>query len=393
MTDLREFMKLVKLQFLQKPNNAFLSTLLYNFKIVTDSGERTISHDLTNQQMYINPDWFTSLSPAVAAGVLAEQLYHIGFLHEWRRGQRNPELYQQACDQVVRHMIQKSGFQLPEASASVLNDEYKNASTEVVYQHMEREYKGNPPNNQDDPLGHDVNKNSTQKQTGNSKAHNQMQKLLQQATTAEKVVSGKDPTDFGAEFEQLFKEITKGKLDWLTILQNYLNDMTRGELNFHEFNRRMIQFDMYFPTQESEKQIKKVALAFDVSGSVSEEQIKYFLNEMKSIKAQLNPEIIDVVSFNHEIADIFTIERNDNFDNVVLDIGGGTDLEPVFNYYKKPKNKPEFLLVFSDLEVRPIDEEDKPDFHTVWICIDNPRATVNFGKLIHITSEDINESL
>ena len=31
----------------------------------------------------------------------------------------------------------------------------------------------------------------------------------------------------------------------------------------------------------------------------------------------------------------------------------------------------------------------KTPFETIWICIDNPEATVNFGKLIHITSEEL----
>jgi len=71
----KEFLKLAKLQFLQKPNNAFLSTLLYNFKVVDDSGESTISHNLDTQELHINPEWFTKLTPAQAAGALVEQLY------------------------------------------------------------------------------------------------------------------------------------------------------------------------------------------------------------------------------------------------------------------------------------------------------------------------------
>ena len=59
--------------------------------------------------------------------------------------------------------------------------------------------------------------------------------------------------------------------------------------------------DLFLPDYKSENKISKVAVAFDVSGSVTKAQIKAFLNEMKVIKNQLDPETMDVVSFNHEI--------------------------------------------------------------------------------------------
>lgn len=390
----KEFLRLTKLHFLQKPNNAFLSTLLYNFTVVDDSGEQTISHNLDTQEIHINPDWFTELTPAQAAGALVEQLYHIGLLHEWRRGNRDAELYQKACDQVARHLVLTSGYELP-PDVPKPESQYKNCSTEVVYNYMEQEQQrkknnnnnGNGNGNIPDPLGRDVNQNSN----GNQQAQQKMHQALQQASAANEAVSGKSYASFGKEFEKLFKDITEGKLDWKTILQKWLNNLTQGELSFHRFDRRMIQFEMYFPDKISQHHIRKVALAFDVSGSVTKAQIKYFLDEMKSIKSQLDPEIIDVVSFNDHIVDIFKIKKQDNFDKVTLNIDGGTNLTPVFKHYSKPENKPEFLILFSDLECTPIPKNKTPKFPVIWICIDNPDAEVHFGKLLHIKSSDIKE--
>ena len=392
----REFLRLTKLHFLQKPNNAFLSTLLYNFKVIDDSKEQTISHNLDTQEIHINPDWFTKLTPAQAAGALVEQLYHIGLLHEWRRGNRDTELYQKACDQVARHLVLTSGYELP-PDVPKPESQYKNCSTEIVYNYMKQEQQrkknnnnngngnGNGNGNIPDPLGHDVNQNSN----GNQQAQQKMHQTLQQASAANEAVSGKNYASFGQEFEELFEDITEGKLDWRTILQKWLNDLTQGELSFLRFDRRMIQFEMYFPDKISQNHIRKVALAFDVSGSVTKDQIKYFLDEMKSIRYQLDPEIIDVVSFNHDIVDIFEIKKQDNFDKVKLNIDGGTNLTPVFKYYSKPENKPEFLILFSDLECAPIPKNKAPKFPVIWICIDNPNAQVHFGKLLHIKSSDI----
>lgn len=382
-----------KLHMLTKQHNAFLSSLLYNFEVIPDDqNTKTIHHNLTEGRIGVNSDWFCNLEPNFRATALAEQLYHIAFMHEWRQGAKDTELYQKACDQVVRNMLISAGFELlPDAPVET---KYKNLSVENVYTEMEKQWnKGNNKNNgndnrnNNDPLGNDVNPENTQGDVPSPQVQQRIQQALNSAAMAEEMTSGKQMAKEGQEFEQLFENINKGKLAWNIILQNYLNERTQGEITYERFDRRMLPYDLYLPTNISQVNINKVAVAFDVSGSVSEEQIKAFLREMHTIKDQLNPKKMDVVTFNHHIVDIFTFTEYDQINNVTMYIGGGTNLEPVFNHYLEPANKPEFLIVFSDLECLPIKE--KTPFDTIWICIDNPNAEVNFGKLIHITTEEL----
>lgn len=391
---LSEAIEEAKLRMLTKRNNAFLSTLLYNFKIIPSQDVETIQHSLEESIITINPDWFVRLPPTYAATALAEQIYHIGFMHEWRKGKKDHQLYQKACDQVVRNMLVTTGFNLlPEAPC---NTNYNNMSVESVYKEMEKDWnrgnnkhKNSKGNTRNDPLGNDVKDNSDNpdKAEGSPKAKQNLIDALTSAAMAEEMTSGKNPADYGGEFEDIFKKIKDGKLKWNIILQNYLNELTQGEISYERFDRRMIPFDLYLPTNISKGNINKIAVAFDVSGSVSKEQLTAFLKEMHSIKSQLNPKVMDVVTFNHSIVDIFTFTEYENIDNVKMRISGGTNLKPVFNYYLEPKNRPEFLIVFSDLECYPI--QDKTPFETIWICIDNKDAKVNFGKLIHISTEDL----
>lgn len=386
-----------KLHMLTKQHNAFLSSLLYNFEVIPDDqNTETIHHNLTEGRIGINSNWFCDLEPNFRATAIAEQLYHIAFMHEWRQGAKDPALYQKACDQVVRNMLVSAGFELlPNAPVEI---KYKNLSVENVYTEMEKRWsKGNNKNNENgngngnrnnnDPLGNDVKPENTQGDTPSPQVQQRIQQALNSAAMAEEMTSGKQMAKEGQEFEQLFENINKGKLAWNIILQNYLNERTQGEITYERFDRRMLPYDLYLPTNISQANINKVAVAFDVSGSVSEEQIKAFLREMHTIKDQLNPKKMDVVTFNHHIVDIFTFTEYDQINNVTMYIGGGTNLEPVFNHYLEPANKPEFLIVFSDLECMPI--KDKTPFDTIWVCIDNPRAEVNFGKLIHITTEEL----
>lgn len=386
-----------KLRLITKPHNAFIGSLLYDLSFEPTHSVDTVALDSLEQKLYVNPEYFCRLTHEQQATVLAHEVYHYALMHDVRRGMRDKALYQKASDEVVNNLLASSGFEIPPDVE--YDTKYKNMSTEYVYNFMEqeRQQKQNQNNNNNNnnnnqnqqnngPLGNDLfnnGSNMTQVQ------QNTIQQHIMKANTAEELASGigMQAGNSGSIFETLFKEITEGKLSWIEILQEYLNEFQQGGIDYTRYNRRYLPMDLYLPDNRTEEQIEKVALAFDVSGSVSEEQIKAFLHEMKAIKSQLNPKTMDVVTFNHKIVDIFTISESDNFDEVTMKISGGTDLHPVFNHYLKPENKPEFLIVFSDLECEPI-EEPTP-FNTIWICIDNNRAEVNFGKLFHIKSEDL----
>jgi len=67
---------------------------------------------------------------------------------------------------------------------------------------------------------------------------------------------------------------------------------------------------------------------------------------------------------------------------------GGTSLHCVFKHFDElPRRKqPKLLIVFSDLYCAKITK--KPNYDVIWICFDNPNAEVDFGKLIHVDSEN-----
>ncbi len=386
--------KEAKLRLINKPHNAFIGSLLYDLAFEPSREVKSVMLDSMNHSIKINPDFFCGMTHEQQASVLAHEVYHYALMHDVRRGHRNPQLYQKAADQVVNNLLEQGGFELP--FGVECDSKYRNMSTEHVYNLMEHEQKNNNNQNQDqnqnnnnDPLGNDLPSNSGNGDSGNNNQINRMQQNIMKANASEELTNGHGMThgNSGSVFEQLFKDIKEGKLSWIEILQEFLDDFVQGEQDWSKFNRRYLPYDLYLPDTQSENKISKVAVAFDVSGSVTKAQIKAFLNEMKVIKNQLDPETMDVVSFNHAIVDIFKIKSNDDFDEVKMNIDGGTDLDPVFNYYMKPENQPEFLIVFSDLYCDK--RKKKTPFETIWICIDHPDAQVNFGKLIHITSEEL----
>jgi predicted metal-dependent peptidase len=124
----------------------------------------------------------------------------------------------------------------------------------------------------------------------------------------------------------------------------------------------------------------KIYIVRDTSGSVYDEQLAAFMSEARAIKERLNPSEMQVVDFDTSIRSEYSFTRDQQLPNLLCTGRGGTDLHCVFEFYKtKP---PELLIIFSDLWCDEVTEI--PDYPVIFVCVDNPRAKVHFGELIHL---------
>lgn len=409
--DFAENLDLAKLMLMRKPPFAFLSSLLYQFNIEENRQTQTIAFDGIEKKLYVNPTWFNELSHEHQATSIAHSIMGYALQHDIRLGNRDPNRFQKASDHVINNILEDSGFEIPE---DALNDsKYKGKSVDNVYRLIEEEEKNDQDNNDDnqnnqnndgDSSGN--NDNSGGQDSGSNPnplsndltfksptVHQQNQRNtdLVNADTADKISNpNKSHGALGDALDDMFENIKKGSLDWRTILAEHMEDLSRGDRSYDRLDRRMLTMGLYAPDMQSINEINKVAVAFDVSGSVSREEITAFLREIQNIKESLNPEVLQIMTFNHKIVEKITFEQNEEIKDVKMKTGGGTDLAPVFKYYSEPKNEPTFLIVFSDLCCSQI--KKIPKYEVTWVCINNPEAKVKFGKLIHTTSEEFTES-
>lgn len=390
-----------KLTLLSKPHSAFLSSMLYNLKITEDSKVKTIAlatHTEVNQ-LLLNPIWFNALPLEHQLSSLMHIVLHYALQHDLRRGLREPKLYQKACDEVCNNMLEDMNYSLPEGETA--NKRFKDKALEAVYQYLEAEHKGEANNKglnnsilgyEDSPLGSDLidtmAEQGTDKQRDVSVQVKRNMEVLT-ANMAEEAQLNKSIGDTQEAFKSLFNEIQDGKLDWRTILASQLDELTARDLSYIHFNRRYLPYDLYLPDTSGIASIELITLAFDISGSVSKEEVKAFLNEIRKIKQDIEPEKLRIITFNTKIQEIIDIDKEDEFDDIYMKTGGGTNLAPVFKHCNMPENTPKFLIVFSDLECAEITEI--PSYPVIWICINNKEAVTHFGKCIYVTSKELLE--
>ena len=93
-----------------------------------------------------------------------------------------------------------------------------------------------------------------------------------------------------------------------------------------------------------------IAIAIDLSGSISDAQSRDFLNEVRAIMESFDSYRIHIMCFDTEVYNPQQFD-SDNLEDITdyeLKGGGGTDFECVFNYLKQHDIEPKKLVVFTD---------------------------------------------
>ena len=97
---------------------------------------------------------------------------------------------------------------------------------------------------------------------------------------------------------------------------------------------------------------------------------------------------MDIVSFDTEITGVWSFDEDTPIQDVHMHIGGGTSLRPVWRHFGKDENKPEFLIVMSDMYVN-IPEE--PDYTVIWGAVNRPDWKGDYGKTVYISTTEEEE--
>jgi predicted metal-dependent peptidase len=384
-----------KIALMNKKNSVFLTTVLFSLKHVWTDKVKYSGTD--GECIYMNPEYMDTLEKEEFMATLAHNAWRVALKHPTRQGIRDEQRFQNAGAHVTNNILMQEDYQLPDTSLA--DTQYAEKCTEEVYGLLPDSPKDNNNNNNsgsgsgnNDPFGNSVLKPGQGDPNGNGQAKaespaqmkarddaiNDM--LVRAATQAEmKNQAGSIPGDVKRHLEEMLNP----KLDWRTILQNYMNAFAKDDFSWRKPNRRFFP-DHFLPSAYSEA-VGEIAFAVDTSGSVSQAEFQAFLTEMNSIKQNLDPEIMTIIDFDTRINNVTSLTRDQDISSVKFSGGGGTALEPVFEHYEK--KKPVVLVVFSDLYCREIQKD--PGYPVVWIVVNNPGAHVNFGTTIDYDTTDL----
>ena len=359
-----------KIALMREKNSVFYSTIVFSLK---SSWDENIPTACTNGiELKINPEWFMDLKPKERVGLIVHEANHVAMLHMTRLRQRDPEVFNMAADHVINLMLLAAGFELPKGGLH--EKRFEGMSTDAVYDILIKEM----PPKQDGSSGGEGYDCDIEAAQGTPEEKAAIESIITD-TLIKAVTQSKLKREVGVvpgELEILLDALLNPKLPWNVILQNYLTSFIKEDYSYRRPNKRYMP-DFIIPGLYGEG-LGEIAFAVDTSGSVSDDQFLHMVSEMHDIKESLNPTKMTIVDFDYSIKNIHILEQEDDLSEIKFTGRGGTNLEPVFNYYTD--NPPALLIVFSDLECTPITVD--PGFPVIWIVVSNPNAEVHFGEKI-----------
>jgi len=113
----------------------FFGQLALKLGLQESTQTQTMATD--GKHIYYNPAWVETVSVLMLAGVILHEVLHVIFMHPLRRGGRNHERWNIACDLAINPIIVRHGFELPEGALDEW--QYHSMTAEQIYKQLDQE--------------------------------------------------------------------------------------------------------------------------------------------------------------------------------------------------------------------------------------------------------------
>lgn len=352
---------------------AFLGSIMCSLRFQWDETVGTAGTD--GIDLYWDPNFFTRSSRAQNIFVMLHEIWHVAKMHALRRGARDPEIWNQACDHNINLMLKEAlgsngnnyvmdGFPFQ----ICCDDKYKDMAEEDIYDAM---MLNPPPPMPPNAMGGDV-KELTQEQC---------QQVINTVVTAVHQARMAGAGNVPGNVEELVEKFLAPVIPWESALQRFFTQLQDEDHTWARPNRRYS--DIYLPSRfMDEGRLENLRWYIDVSGSISSDDILRFGSELKFVKETFNPQKLSVVQFDTMIQQVDVWAEEDPFEKIHIIGRGGTSLECVRR--DMLEEKPTAAIIFSDLDcsrMQPLDFE----IPVIWVVIPSPRShKPMFGERIDI---------
>jgi predicted metal-dependent peptidase len=300
------------------------------------------------KDIYLNPQFFLSLTNSEQEGLILHELLHAALLHSQRILTRNKELWNISADIVVNLMIKnEQHFTLPKGAIFPPSNyrqlglkqepEWDKLSVEEIYEILLKapqnslnslNWSSNLFDLAPEGLRNGDSPPSSISLHDQAQLRSHWQSAMQQAIVVARTSNvGKLP----AGIERQIAEISESQLDWRSYLWRYL---VQTPNDFQGYDRRFVGRGLYLESLVGES--VQVYVAIDTSGSIGGDEIKMFLGEVLGI---LNAYPHIQCYLYYADADLYgPYDINKHSEIPKPQGGGGTSFIPFFEAIEKERN-------------------------------------------------------
>jgi predicted metal-dependent peptidase len=188
-----------------------------------------------------------------------------------------------------------------------------------------------------------------------------------------------------AGVKRMVKDLTEPMIGWKELLEQQIQSTIKSDYTFARPGRKSWHMDAILPGTKPGETID-VFIGIDTSGSITDNDLKIFLSEIKGIMESYDEYKIHVVGWDTQVhnSGIFTSENLADIAEFHPGGGGGTDPMCVWAHLIEEGIEPKKLIMFTDYCFFGWDPARVESYcDTVWIIKGNPSAEPEFGIWAH----------
>ena len=164
--------------------------------------------------------------------------------------------------------------------------------------------------------------------------------------------------------EETLRDAHRSRLDWRTLLRQYLVSAARDDYRWSVPNRRFIDAGLYLPSMHSEG-LGTLAVLIDTSDSLDTDTLATFWTELRAVAGELRPDTLVVVQVDTRVQDAAVYRFGDLPETLAAKGRGGTDFRPGFAWLAREGIAPDCCLYLTDMECDRYPDAPPP-FPVLW---------------------------
>jgi predicted metal-dependent peptidase len=342
----------------------FFGNLATRLKLIEASDWcATLATDGRN--FYYNLEFVDKLKPKEAEFGFAHEVLHNVFDHMGRREGRDPVLSNIAADYAANQILKDEHIgEVPSWIKIYQDNKYRGMSYEAIYDELyEKAEKiditklgelldehlddGDGGGDSDDGESGDGNGNGNGRPRYSAEEKKQIRDEIKEAMVAAAQAAGAGRVPAGVA--RMINDFTEPKMDWRQMLRMNIQSIIKSNFSFSRPNRKSQHCGAILPGMINEETID-VAVAIDMSGSISDKQAKDFISEVKGIMEEYVDFKLDLWTFDTDVYGYkqFTGDNADEIMEYECKGGGGTEFDANWNFMKENGIEPKRFIMFTD---------------------------------------------
>ncbi len=372
----------------------FFGSLVYQHEMEITESVDTAAATADNRMLF-NPRFVEKVDPDQLVFLVAHEVMHIVFAHAQRRGNRDHELFNIACDAVINEILIservgtfiEGGVRMQGAEKETSENIYKvlaqNSSPGEGNESGGNRKRGEGKGYEGQLSIKDLPEEVAQKTDAEVKAAVAEGKLKLGQAAAMARMQGK----MSGALAGIIDKLLESKLPWYQILERYMVGKADQRYNWSRPHRRRLNI-AYMPSRERYPSMGEIVVGIDVSGSISDREVSQFLGHCKAIFDLCHPKKIYVVYCTTEIE---AVDEFDSSEEVVPRKNrwcGGTHMPAIMDWIKDKGIDPDVCVTFTDGET-PFPNDNQVPCDLVWVFSTSIKPYSDpHGEVIYAVEED-----